>query len=150
MSLTFSFSYHINPWNIEFNFQNLLPSILPISPMVSSDIKERKKREREQKRGRSEEEPGHEKSKKKGGEKKKRRVSRWWRSRGISTRFVHAGNLSGLPSGRAFVITWAYGEHKRLGCTHVRLPRTRVCTCVRRYVRAGRRNFIPGALHAPL
>lgn len=70
MSLTFSFSYHINPWNIEFNFQNLLPSILPISPMISSGIKERKKGEGEQKRGRSEEEPGHEKSKKKGGEKK--------------------------------------------------------------------------------
>lgn len=75
-----------------------------------------------------------------GGEGKKKRVSRWWRSRGISTRFVHAGNLSGLPSGRAFVITWAYGEHKRLGCTHVRLPRTRAracaCVCVCAAIRA--------------
>lgn len=117
--------------------------------MISSGIKERKKREGEQKRGRSEEEPGHEKSKKKGGEKKEEasltvvEVPRHLdalRSRGKFER----------SSVWTFVITWAYGEHKRLGCTHVRLPRTRVCTCVRRYVRAGRRNFIPGALHAPL
>lgn len=48
--------------------------------------------------------------------------------------------MSGLPSGRAFVITWAYGEHKRLGCTHVRLPRTRAracaCVCVCAAIRA--------------
>lgn len=87
-----------------------------------------RKEQKEEERGKKGNEGG-------GGEGKKKRVSRWWRSRGISTRFVHAGNLSGLPSGRAFVITWAYGEHKRLGCTHVRLPRTRAracaCVCVR-------------------
>lgn len=100
-----------------------------------------KKEEGRRTRARKEQkEEEREKKGTKGEGGKKKRVSRWWRSRGISTRFVHAGNLSGLPSGRAFVITWAYGEHKRLGCTHVRLPRTRAracaCVCVCAAIRA--------------